>query len=158
MQTYKQFSPTPFDARGLHADSLDRAEWLVFPASQTRDSGVLDRSNFRSALKALGGESDTVEVHRFGHWGPGWFEIVLVAPDSDAATTAQELADALEDYPVVDESDYSELEWTEAYEYWERCSLRERVDYCRDADASIFAARRTDAMPDRVWERITSNL
>ncbi len=46
------------------------------------------------------------------------------------------------DYPVVDEDDWSMLEYDEACEYWERMSVRERADYCERAGISIFAARR----------------
>jgi hypothetical protein len=89
MQTYSQYRPTGFDSRGLGLP--DRQDWLVLPVIQTRDSGPLEQSNFASALKAVGGESETVEVHRFGHWGPGWFEIIIVAPGSEAARIGEEI-------------------------------------------------------------------
>lgn len=75
--------------------------------SRTRDSDALDESNFRTALAMLGGESDTVEVHRFGHWGPGWFEVILVAPGSEAQRLAEHIEDSLQEYPILDEHDYS---------------------------------------------------
>jgi len=117
MQRYSEFSPTHFDTRGLGLE--ERQEWLVCPVSRTRDSGPLDESNFRSTLKALGGESNDVEVHRFGHWGPGWLEVILVRPGSDAQKEAEEIEAALSDYPIVDESDHSELEFEAYLEAWD---------------------------------------
>lgn len=167
MQRYKEFSPTPFDASGLGADRLERGEWLVAPVMQTRDSEVLERSNFRSFLQALGGEGETVEVHRFGHWGPGWFEIILIDPSDEARVNeAQEMADALEDYPIVSEDDYSALEWEETTERWANMRVCERVEYISRANErstsqiSVFAARR-DEMPEdpagRLWEGLTQS-
>lgn len=109
MQTYSEFRPTPFDRRGICLP--DRQSWLVSPVMQTRDSGPLEQSNFDAVLTALGGESDTVEVHRFGHWGPGWFEIIIVDPASPQAKVAEDLEASLPDYPVLDEMDLSAREW-----------------------------------------------
>jgi len=117
MQRYKEFSPTPFDAKGLGLP--DQGNWLVVPCSRTRDSVPFEESNFAAALEMLGGESDTVEVHRFGHWGPGWFEIIIVDPDSPAATIAGDIETRLGDYPVLDDDDLSEREAEEAGESWD---------------------------------------
>ena len=48
-------------------------EYFVF-LSQSRDSDALTRSNFECGLKALGGESEAVQVVREGHWAVGWIE------------------------------------------------------------------------------------
>ena len=112
MQTYKNFAPTPFDHKGAFLP--DQGDLLVAPVSRTRDSGPSEESNFDAALALLGGESDTVEVHRSGHWGPGWFEIILVNPDSPQADTAREIESKLEDYPLLDEDDFSTREWEQA--------------------------------------------
>jgi hypothetical protein len=131
METYKEFRPTQFDSTGLGL--IDQQNWLVAPVSQTRDSGPLDRANFDATLRALGGESETVEVHRFGHWGPGWFEIILIDPADEARVKeCQEIEDALSDYPVVDESLYSEYEHEECASTWEKCfDAADRLAYFR---------------------------
>ena len=41
---------------------------------QCRDSDALERSNFASAIEALGGETETVFIVRAGHWAVGWVE------------------------------------------------------------------------------------
>lgn len=119
LQRYAEFQPTGFDAKGLNARRMgsendeDRGDWLVCPVSQTRDSedDPLTASNWAAQLKALGGEGADVEIHRFGHWGPGWFEIVIVRPGSPAEAEAEGLAAALEDYPLLDEEDHSRREY-----------------------------------------------
>ena len=169
MKTYRTFRPTSFDTAGLAADRHGIGEFLVLPISHTRDSGTIDRSNFRVALRELGGESDTVQVHRFGHWGPGWYEVILIDPSDDkAVAVAEELESSLADYPLLDESDHSELEFEETAEYWQRASVRDRVDAISHANVnapdewriSVFAARRDEIPEDpsgRLWERLTAD-
>ena len=131
MQTYHEFRPTQFDSTGLGLS--EQQNWLVAPVSKTRDSGPLERSNFDATLRALGDESETVEVHRFGHWGPGWFEIILIDPtDETHVKEAQEIEDALSDYPVVSDELYSEYENEECAQTWETCyDASERLQYFR---------------------------
>lgn len=121
MQTYAEYRPTGFDAAGLGLPG--RQDWIVCPVIQTRDSGCLETSNFAAALEILGGECETVEVHRFGHWGPGWYEIILVSPERAAAV--EDIAAALENCPALDEDDLSEREHNEYIESWERWGYRD---------------------------------
>jgi hypothetical protein len=131
MQTYSKFRPTSCDTYGLGCN--DRRNWLVAPVSTTRDADALQRSNFRVVLADLGGESDNVEVHRFGHWANGWFEIILVRPETKEAESAEQWECALSDYPVACDSDFSELEQEDADETWANCySPAQRIEYIRD--------------------------
>lgn len=130
-QRYGDWSPTAFDSN----IDIDRENWLVMPVMQTRDSGPLDQSNFTTFLKVLGGESETVEVHRFGHWGPGWFEIIIIDPtDATAFDAAYDCARALEDYPVLDDSDFSQREHDAATESWSTWAYR---DFSRDCEKEL---------------------
>jgi len=126
-------------------DSYAGAHWpeyFVFLA-QHRESDSLTRSNFICGLKAIGGESETVIVVRERHWAVGWLEwIAIHESDITALQNADGIACALEDYPVVNEDHWSELEWNEAVEYWQCMSIRGRAEYCERAGVSIFAARR----------------
>lgn len=145
MERYRDWSPTACDPTGLGLD--DRQDWWVVGVVQTRDSGCLDRSNYRSALRAFeeaDPEGNDHEEHRFGHWGPGWFDIILVRPDSECERIADKIECGLADYPVVNESDFSELEDEEAQLTWEQQSLRYRIEACRRSQVSIFAARHDD--------------
>jgi hypothetical protein len=150
---YKDYAPTGFDRKGafLH----DQSDWYVSPCIQTRDSGPLDQSNFETALEILGGESSYVEVHRFGHWGPGWFEIIIVKPTAKKTVQKlQSIYDSLADYPLLDEMDYSKREWEEKTRIWNDCyNLGERIELCQKHGESIFAARH-ETIPGNVWEDI----
>lgn len=88
---------------------------------QNRDSDVLTRSNFEVALKRLGGESETVQVIREGHWAVGWIEWIKIdACNVNALKLADEMMDDLDDYPILDESHFSEKEHNENYDYLQR--------------------------------------
>jgi hypothetical protein len=133
MRTLNQVvkSPSGWDSLANYTGQSDFPGWFVL-VTRNRDSDCLTESNFRSALKALGGESETVEVHRFGHWACGWWEALCVKEGSEQFTIAQDIAEKLEDYPVVDEDDWSELEHEEASRVWAECyNVKERVEYIR---------------------------
>ena len=83
---------------------------FVILVSQNRDSEILDQSNFQCALEQLGGESKDVVVGHFGHWACGWFELLLVNPKSKKIKKAYEIHKSLQNYPVLDESDFSDRE------------------------------------------------
>lgn len=106
--------------------------------AMTRDSDVLDRSNYRRLLEDARGtataeDGDNAEdpyeyvseVH-CSHWGYGWADHIVVKiledPEEDIVPenithTFRFMADAClrlrNEYPVYDESDYSELEYEE---------------------------------------------
>lgn len=118
------------------------AEWhgyYVF-LSRTRDSDILEESNFAVALAALGGETGfddeghaEVAVVRESHWAVGWLEWIAV---HEAATEkiaiAEKLLERLENYPVLDEEDYSAREYEGCAEYWEKAmGARDRIEYLR---------------------------
>lgn len=140
MRPYKEHRPTCFDG---HIELANREDWLVVPCSRNRDSECVDESNFATALKCFEkctlsdeaqdkGESDH-EVHRFGHWGPGWYELIIVRPGSKTAKEAEGIEAALTDYPILDDSDLSEREMNAANEVWEHCySQKQRIEYMRD--------------------------
>ena len=132
LPAYRDWAPTSADLRGLALP--DKQDWLVLPFLRHRDSGVLDNSNFEAALDALreaDPEEEDFEAASFGHWGRGWFEILLVRPGSAAAKKAETLARQYEDYPVLDEERLSELESEaegESWESWGREDFRKALD------------------------------
>lgn len=110
--TYRNFVPTPFDK---HVPQEQREGWVLAPVSRNRDTvSALEIANWEAQLLALGGESETVEIHRFAHWACGWFEILLVHPDRQ--DEVETLMKSLEEYPVLDEELLSEVEQDEAYD------------------------------------------
>jgi len=147
MERYKNFSPTPFDQKGIVLH--EQGDWFVLPTMRNRDSDHLTMSNFDTALRLLGGESDMVEVHRFRHWGCGWFEIIIVKPETESAVIASDIERRIENYLVLDEDDFSEREFFAASEYWKSMSIKERIKVCNKFRVSIFAARH-DNIPEEV--------
>ncbi len=136
LKRYRNFRPTGCDQSGLGLE--DRQDWFVAPVIITRDSGVLATSNWEVCLRQLTevaptNEEPDYEVHRFGHWGPGWFEIILVRPGSSCAQLCADLACALSDYPILDENHYSEAQLEEANKVWKECySDLQRLEYIRE--------------------------
>lgn len=107
-------------------------EHLLVVVTRSRDSEILTESNWICALKELGGEGDNVEIHRFGHWAFGWWEALCVHKGSDQEKTAQEIENSLEDYPVLNEEHFSEMETDEANRTWRDCyDDAERIAYLR---------------------------
>jgi hypothetical protein len=111
--------------------------WPAYYSSgvgQSRDSDALERSNFACMLKALGGETETVTVVRESHWAVGWVEWIAIHQDDETACQiADDIMGKLEDYPVVNEDHWSELEQEDAHETWANCySPKERIAYIRE--------------------------
>lgn len=132
MKTYKEFRPTQFDS---HCFVDERENWFVAPVSRNRDSDALSRSNFAVLTQQLGDEGEnTFEIHRFGHWGPGWFEIILINPNNESLVKiGNDAEDSLADYPVLDDEHFSCEESEEASEVWQNCyDEKQRLQYIRE--------------------------
>lgn len=100
---------------------FDWSGW-VCGLSTNRDANILTESNFECALKELGGEVEgEVEVREVGHWACGWFKQIMVNVRAhDKVQKLYEIRKALENYPVLDDSDYSNREYKEYSEYAEQ--------------------------------------
>jgi len=137
--------PSGWDSRSNYAGrDLDELSNLYVVLTRTRDSDLLSESNWDAALKLLGGESEDCIIHRFGHWACGWWEALCVTENLRAK--GEEIEERLKDYPVLDETDFSEREWNAAQDTWVGLSLAERVTLCQEARISVFAARH-DSIP-----------
>ena len=117
-------------------DSYFGAVWPAYYSAgvgQSRDSDALERSNFATMLANLVGESDTVEVVRESHWAAGWVEWIAIHQDDEPALSIADKAnERLQNYPILDEDDFSEREREEAEEIWSNCyNDQERIDYIR---------------------------
>ena len=98
------------------------AEWPEYYSSgvgRSRDSDCLEESNFDAMLQGLGGESATVQVVRESHWAVGWVEwIAIHESDEQALRAADAMKERLENYPILDEEDFSEREDHECDVMW----------------------------------------
>ena len=142
LRRYAQWAPTNFDCKGafLHEEEENYGTWYVSPCLQTRDSTALEHANYRAVLDALEGvdpERVDHEERRFGHWGPGWYEIILARPDTAAARALEDCARALADYPVLDDELHSRLELEERDATWSAC-------YARDVERALAKSLRAD--------------
>jgi len=126
-------------------DNYCGSEWHNHIAilGRSRDSQILEQSNFEVALAELGGESDCecdendchcpVIITRSSHWAVGWVEELRVAiHDTKKLKIALKLLNRLDEYPILDESDYSERELDEVNETWEYNSRYMIKDFLKD--------------------------
>jgi len=126
MIPYSEFQPNCLDRKGAFLP--DQQNWSVAPAFQSRDSGILERSNFKTLLELLGGESKDVEICNFGHWACGWFKIIILNPENqELIGTAEKIEKQLDEYPILDEDNYSQLENEEMHECWESFACEEFI-------------------------------
>lgn len=139
MNTYHEFRPTSLDAPGLNL--ADRQDWLVLPTTQNRDSGPYQVSNFEAAKARLlqsDPKAEDHECHCFGHWACGWFEIILVRPNTPAHTEALSIEADLENYPLLNENDVQDREHAEAQEVWQHCyTPKQRIAYIRKHESQF---------------------
>lgn len=128
---------TAFDGANNYAgETLDG--WFVL--SQHRDSDAIARSNFECLRRDLeqeaekAGAAGCVETHSFGHWAVGHVDqIVLTAETPEPVIRFAENALArLADYPIYDDDHASDLEFTEAADYWDSLSPRDKVEWAID--------------------------
>lgn len=125
-------NPSGFDSASNYVGSIPDDKLLVL-VTRNRDSDILTESNFECALERLGGESDNVQVIRFGHWACGWWEALCVVEGSNKEALAQKMHKDLDGYPVLDENDFSEREMEEANRVWKDCyNKKERLEYIRE--------------------------
>jgi hypothetical protein len=84
----------------------------------------LQESNFAAALDILGGEGKNLEVLRCGHWACGWMEYIAIKARNKKGFTsifrkALDICNRLDNYPVLDEDDFSRREYEEYQEFVE---------------------------------------
>lgn len=137
-------------ADAFKTDSMywgERGEWFIIAATH-RDADSLSRSNFQVLQREVG---DTALIERATHWAVGWIDYLIVAPDDrKALRVAITQAKRYEQYPVLDESHWSELEYNEAWEFitnelkqfdnWQSEFEKHADDIDYGSDSSIWEA------------------
>lgn len=109
-----------------HPVSKDPEHWSMGPMIVTRDSGLCDQSNRDALISHLKVEHPGLRkdwrITTCGHWGVGWVEhLSFRALNKDGSPTAifrvlKAWFDALSDYPVADDGDYSKRQRDAAIE------------------------------------------
>ena len=150
LESYELHRPTGFDR---HIGLADQDKWLMAPVSLSRDSNVRETSNWEVVTEDIQthDQDGDCEIHRFGHWGCGWYEVMIVRPGSKCAVVAAQWACALADDPIACDERYSEALIEEADRTWDSMGLREKIKVCDRFGFSIFAAR-GEIPDDRVMD------
>ena len=108
----------------------------------SRDASALEQSNHRTAvrmLEATDPDGKDWSAQNQGHWAVGWIEVFVIrcldaktGEPTPAWLLWTEIQCSLDDYPILDEEDHSELEQEESNAVWQNCySNRSRVAYIR---------------------------
>jgi hypothetical protein len=95
----------------------DGENWMLYHLAH-RDSDFLSQSNTHYIEKNFPDQEDMVDHQSFSHWAVGWIDAVAIRVyDAEGAITEvfqkfyEDVIEALEQYPVLDEDHYSQLEW-----------------------------------------------
>jgi hypothetical protein len=85
------------------------------------------------SVKEWAGDECPIQTERFSHWAVGWCDYLLVNPEcKDAVALADKILDKLDDYPVVNEEHWSNLETEEANQVWKDCyRVKDRIAHVR---------------------------
>ncbi len=118
--------------------------------AHTRDSGLLSEVNYKELEREFmdmaepyredHAQDDLVYTFRASHWAHGWVDYLMIskkAPEN-IINEANESLDALADYPVVNESAYSEAEYDAIIEYWDDLDDDEKKEYSTDSDGTLY--------------------
>lgn len=136
-----------------HPSNYFGATWEDYYSAgfgQSRDSDTLEESNFAVASEELlklnsdYGDETTVQIVRENHWAVGWVEWIAIHwSNIQAYQRALQLCEQTEDYPVLDEDHWSNLEYEKATSYWDSESIHSRLDWLKRYAPKVpcFAAR-----------------
>jgi hypothetical protein len=119
-------------------DVEDADQWAII-YTHNRDSGLLDQSNATAIAKAMApfteGDDPDVVFESHSHWAVGHvdgFSIRVFDGNgeiTEAFKTYHELAEAMDGYPILDESDYSERELEATLENIEDAAWRLKNEF-----------------------------
>jgi hypothetical protein len=117
-------------------DRPDNADEYCIVYTCNRDSGLIDKSNAAIIAKALEPFVDSGEARpeHHGHWACGWVDGWAIKVGSAAEQVYLELAERMADYPILDESHYSDLEHEAQNESWESWA---RQDFTRELERAF---------------------
>jgi len=118
-------------------DIEDADDWCIV-YNQHRDSGLIDESNARvierELTKFTEGDDPDVVPERHDHYLVGWIEgysirVFRNGEVTPAFTRYMELQSALEDYPILDQDDYSTREYEVTLDNINDAAWRVKGDY-----------------------------
>lgn len=97
----------------MHENMDDQMDWITSTEIQiNRDSDELTESNWQVFIDGLEKtNSEDYRILRFGHFACGWYEIVILKPNSASYDFYVQCLETLEDYPILDEDHFSALQY-----------------------------------------------
>lgn len=149
----------------------ERGDWLI-AYTTTRDADCLARSNWECFVELLTGQSahtgakgssdltDCVAIEEASHWAVGWVQYLIIRPDA-----AEQIAEAraaradLENYPVLNDTHYSNLEYEEYGKFFKSDARFEFKHALRAFELSDAALGLIESAPlDRLLEWFESRI
>lgn len=158
MRRLRDFSPTGWDSKENYMGDSSHDHWFIVEICHSRDSDYLTESNWDYAIKELQADKTAgCEIHNFGHWACGWYELILIHPwRKDLRKIAEDINAQLRNYPVLDEGDYCERTYEAALECWDswgRDQLREALNSYYEEDNLDFSEDSySNAEIDQLWQ------
>jgi len=157
MKRLKEWNPTAWDNKSNYLGDRARFHWFVAPVILTRDADLLEQSNFETVKKELEGEKG-VEIHSFGHWACGYYDIILIHPwRKDIVARCEEIEEQLYSYPVLDEDHLMELEAEEEIRCWELYGRENFIDELQEHIDLVLEDYSTNQI-DSLWYFLASRL
>ncbi len=139
-----------FESFGWHTQyELDDPDAWGIIYTHNRDSGLLAQSNAEQIAQALApffeDEDPDVISERYGHWLCGWVDGYAVRPLKNGVITPAfsalcKLYKRMEDYPVLNDEDYSAKEYEAG------------LKYISDNGSRFVVDGAPDDWPEKVWK------
>jgi hypothetical protein len=138
-----------FDSFAWHRayDIEDADRWMLWYTS-SRDAGLFERSNEKAINERLrpfseGDDPDLVfETH--SHWAAGYldgFSVRVFKPDGTITPAFEEFCQIkaeLEAYPILNEQDFSDMEWQATLENYASEMWRERKELPEGWEGEVY--------------------
>ena len=127
-----------FDSFVWYRNDIEDADNWCIVYSQHRDSSLIDESNAsvieREMMKFTDGDDANVVSERHDHWLVGWIDGLSIRVFKNSQITPAfrryvELQNALEDYSILDEDDYSTREYDATIENIADAAWRVKDEY-----------------------------
>jgi hypothetical protein len=145
-----------FESFGWH-DRPDDADGWAIVYTNNRDSGLVDESNAKAIAKAmqpyLEAEDPDVLPEHHGHWACGWVDGYSIrvydgrGEPTEAFKAWCDLHARLEDYPLLDEEDYSSREYEATLE-----NISEELHYLNRNDEYSFPDDAAEQLYGWLWD------
>lgn len=128
-----------FDSFAWFEQPEDSDDWTIV-YTHNRDSDIVTRCNAEIIEQEMTPYTEADEpdcyAERHNHWAVGWVDGYSIRVYKNGQITEAfkkwcELQQRIEDYPLLDESKYSEMEWNEYLEAWE---LWGRKDFIKELE------------------------